>query len=290
MFLSKTEGVLFLLLGICFALSPGLAQAVRDETAAKGHIQHWLQKNTGGPPEEESPIFYVNKEDQEKILIFLGKQVYLLETKTPSLVRVTSALPKADGAFETGEIATEALRDVTATIQHVSGTAKFAGGSLWLGWSVCFQENGKVDLGHRPGCYMFVRWEDGAPPGEVSSAWPLPPPPPPRPVKRYPIKVGGNVQQSKLIKRVEPVYPELAKRARVEGRVVLVVTVDEEGSVAEIKVRNGHPLLYEAAVTAVRQWKYSPTLLNGEPVPVITTVTVTFSYAASGEPAISVGG
>ena len=103
------------------------------------------------------------------------------------------------------------------------------------------------------------------------------PPPPPKPVKRDPIKVGGNVQESKLIRRVEPVYPELAKRARVQGRVVLVVTVDEEGNVADIRVSNGHPLLDEAALTAVRQWKYSPTLLNGEPVPVIATVTVIFN-------------
>jgi TonB family protein len=116
------------------------------------------------------------------------------------------------------------------------------------------------------------------------------PRPVPRTGRRQPINVGGNVQESKLIRKVEPVYPELAKRARVQGRVVLVVTVDEEGSVAEIKVANGHPLLNEAAVTAVRQWKYSPTLLNGEPVPVIATVTVTFSFTASGEPEISVGG
>jgi TonB family protein len=111
----------------------------------------------------------------------------------------------------------------------------------------------------------------------------------PRRVNRQPIRVGGNVQESKLIRRVEPVYPELAKQARVQGRVVLVITVDEEGNVSEIKVTNGHPLLYEAAVMAVRQWKYSPTLLNGEPVPVITTVTVTSPFAASDEPEISVG-
>jgi protein TonB len=111
----------------------------------------------------------------------------------------------------------------------------------------------------------------------------------PRRVRRPPIKVGGNIQESKLIRKVEPVYPELAKRARVQGKVVLVVTVDEEGSVADINIASGHPLLDEAAVTAVRQWKYSPTLLNGEPVSVIATVTVTFSFTASGEPAISVG-
>ena len=89
--------------------------------------------------------------------------------------------------------------------------------------------------------------------------------------------MGGNVQESKLIRRVAPVYPELAKRARVQGKVVLVVTVDEEGNVSDIRVSTGHPLLNEAAISAVKQWKYSPTLLNGEPVPVIATVTVIFN-------------
>lgn len=92
-----------------------------------------------------------------------------------------------------------------------------------------------------------------------------------------PIKVGGNVQESRLIRRVEPTYPELAKRARISGRVILVVTVNEEGQVWDIKVVSGHPLLNDAAISAVRQWQYSPTLLNGMPVPVIATVTVIFN-------------
>ena len=69
-----------------------------------------------------------------------------------------------------------------------------------------------------------------------------PPPPPPR-KKKAAVRVGGNVQSSKLIRRVEPKYPELAKRARVQGIVLLQVTVDETGSVAGIKVIRGHPLL-----------------------------------------------
>jgi protein TonB len=112
--------------------------------------------------------------------------------------------------------------------------------------------------------------------GLLSNVSAAAPPPPPKPVKRNPIRIGGNVQESKLIRRIEPAYPELAKRARIQGRVVLVVTVDEEGNVADINVTSGHPLLNDAALTAVRQWKYSPTLLNGEPVPVIATVTVEF--------------
>jgi protein TonB len=75
---------------------------------------------------------------------------------------------------------------------------------------------------------------------------------------------------------VDPPYPDLAKRARVSGKVILVVTVDEEGNVAECRVTSGHPLLNDAALNAVKQWKYSPTLLNGEPVPVIANVTVIF--------------
>lgn len=103
------------------------------------------------------------------------------------------------------------------------------------------------------------------------------PPPPPKPKRREPLRVGGNVQESKLIKRVEPVYPELAKRARVQGMVMLQVLVDETGHVADIKVLKGNPLLDPSALEAVRSWIYSPTLLNGEPVPVIATVTVIFN-------------
>lgn len=90
------------------------------------------------------------------------------------------------------------------------------------------------------------------------------------------MRVGGNVQESKILRRVDPIYPELAKRARVEQIVMLEVSVDEEGNVANVRVIRGHPLLDQAAIDAVKQWKYSPTLLNGEPVPVIATVTVIF--------------
>lgn len=104
---------------------------------------------------------------------------------------------------------------------------------------------------------------------------PVPPPPPP-PARKKPIRVGGVVQASRLIRRVEPSYPELAKRARVQGAVLLQVTIDELGNVAEVKVIRGHALLDQAAIEAVSQWKYSPTLLNGEPVSVVATVTVSF--------------
>jgi protein TonB len=79
------------------------------------------------------------------------------------------------------------------------------------------------------------------------------------------------------MRKVEPEYPQLARMARVSGTVILQVTVSEEGDVTDVRVLRGHPLLNDASVNAVRQWKYSPTLLNGEPVPVSATVTVFFN-------------
>jgi TonB family protein len=113
---------------------------------------------------------------------------------------------------------------------------------------------------------------------------PIPPPPgtwelssaAPATKLRDPINVGIKLPESKLIKRVEPVYPELALKKRVQGRVILMINVDEEGNVTDAKVQDGSPVLNDAALAAVKQWKYSPTFLNGKPVPVIATVTVDF--------------
>ena len=112
--------------------------------------------------------------------------------------------------------------------------------------------------------------------GGVNGSIPTEAPEPlPQPTKK-PIRVGGNVQASRLIHRVEPKYPELAKRARVSGMVILRMIVSEGGVVEEVKIVRGHPLLNEAALRAVRQWRYSPYFLNGEPIPVTATVTVNF--------------
>ncbi len=73
-----------------------------------------------------------------------------------------------------------------------------------------------------------------------------------------------------------PRYPSLASRARVEGVVFLNVMVDETGNVADVQVVRGHQLLFQAAVEAVRQWKFSPTLLGGEPIRVMATISVVF--------------
>jgi periplasmic protein TonB len=96
------------------------------------------------------------------------------------------------------------------------------------------------------------------------------------PVPRIPVRVGGDVQESKLLLKVVPVYPAIAIQAHASGLVSLEAEIDEEGNVAEVKIISGHPLLVNAAVQAVKQWKYSPTLLNGEPQTVLATVTVVF--------------
>lgn len=76
---------------------------------------------------------------------------------------------------------------------------------------------------------------------------------------------------------VPPTYPKVARDARVGGDVLLRVTVDEEGNVTNEQILSGHPLLIQAAIDAVKEWKYAPTILDGEPVPVIALVTVSFT-------------
>jgi TonB family protein len=90
------------------------------------------------------------------------------------------------------------------------------------------------------------------------------------------IRIGGNVQQAKLVKMVRPVYPDLAKQGRIAGTVRLHVILAKDGTVQQLDVVEGHPLLVQAALDSVRQWKYQPTLLNGEAVEVDTVVDVVF--------------
>jgi periplasmic protein TonB len=105
-----------------------------------------------------------------------------------------------------------------------------------------------------------------------------PPPPPPRPAKvSGPLRVGGRIQAPHLIKEAQPEYPVLAKDTRTQGDVVLDCVIDQQGNVTQMRLVSGHPLLVQAALKAVQQWKYQPTLLNGEPVAVEMKVTVTFS-------------
>lgn len=100
-----------------------------------------------------------------------------------------------------------------------------------------------------------------------------PPPPPKGPTR---VKLGGNVQAAKQIAAPQPVYPPLARQARISGSVVLHAIIDKDGRVSQLEVVSGHPLLVQAALDAVKNWRYQPTQLNGDAVEVDTTITVNF--------------
>jgi len=111
-----------------------------------------------------------------------------------------------------------------------------------------------------------------------AAAPPMPevkPPAPPAPPKR--IKMGGLVEQGKLISGPRPIYPPLARQARIEGTVRLEAVISRDGTILNLRAVSGHPMLVPAAVAAVRQWIFRPTSLNGEPVEVATVIDVNFT-------------
>jgi len=109
------------------------------------------------------------------------------------------------------------------------------------------------------------------------------------------VDVPSGVSQGLLIYKVQPTYPPLARQARVQGTVVLQAVIDKDGSIKDLTVTSGHPMLIQAALDAVRQWRYRPYYLNGEPVLVQTTINVNFqlsgapSEAESNEPSAKSG-
>ncbi len=116
--------------------------------------------------------------------------------------------------------------------------------------------------------------------GGIPSAAPPPPPPPPKKEaakQTGPVTVGGRVQAAKLIKNPQPVYPQIARQARISGTVELAAIIGEDGHIQELHVVTGHPLLRQAALDAVKQWVYQPTQLNEQAVKVSTTIDVIFT-------------
>jgi periplasmic protein TonB len=112
--------------------------------------------------------------------------------------------------------------------------------------------------------------------GGVVGGLPSAPPPPPPPPSA-PVRVGGNIKAPTKTRNVNPVYPPIAQSARVQGVVIIEATIGPDGRVKDAKVLRSIPLLDQAALDAVKQWQFTPTLLNGVPVPVIMTVTVNFT-------------
>lgn len=106
---------------------------------------------------------------------------------------------------------------------------------------------------------------------------PVPAPPAVQLAAGGPVRIGGDVKEPLIIRKVPPVYPPIAQSAGVEGIVIIEALIETNGTVREAKVLRSQPLLDEAAIDSVRQWVFTPTLLNGAPVQVIMTVTVNFS-------------
>lgn len=111
--------------------------------------------------------------------------------------------------------------------------------------------------------------------------YPPPPPPPPPPGGPIPhfVRVAQGVTQGLLIKKVEPNYPPLARQARIQGSVILQAEIGRDGTIQNLSLISGHPMLVSAAIEAVEQWQYKPYLLNGEAVEVETQITVNFSLS-----------
>jgi protein TonB len=112
--------------------------------------------------------------------------------------------------------------------------------------------------------------------GVVGATGTAVPPPPPKPAQKI-VRVGSNLKAPRQTYSVDPVYPPLARETHITGTVTVEALIDEHGNVIQARIVNGHPLLIEAALQAVRQWKYEPTSLNGQPVSVELQVQVHFN-------------
>jgi len=133
-----------------------------------------------------------------------------------------------------------------------------------------------------PGLSAFNGPPDGVVGFLPTEVAPPPKPAPPKPIVDRPaavpprLKVGGMVQAAKILRQVKPVYPPLARQSRISGEVRLEAVISRDGTIESLRVMSGHPLLVPAAIEAVRQWVYQPTLLNGDPVEVLTQIEVHF--------------
>ena len=129
-----------------------------------------------------------------------------------------------------------------------------------------------VQLKFVPDAESSIVWHDASEPRTVETVIRTPP----SPLQASAIRVGVSITQAKKIKDVKPVYPPLAASAKVSGIVIIEGTIDTSGRVAEARVIRSIPLLDQAALDAVQQWEYAPTLLDGVPTPIVMSMAVNF--------------
>jgi protein TonB len=187
----------------------------------------------------------------------------------PDSVPVFSAQPPAQTPPQTADpIAFTAPTNIPAQIKYVVEAPP--SGPVSLPFSSGTGPGSALgNLGNTPIAFAAPAMQPPSPP---------PPPPPPMPITNtQPVRRGGTVQAANLIHQVKPDYPPIARLTRTQGVVVLEAVISKDGSIDRLRVVSGPPVLIQAALDAVKQWKYRPTMLNSEPVEVITTVTVTFT-------------
>lgn len=130
-----------------------------------------------------------------------------------------------------------------------------------------------------PGATDGVPWGTGTGTSSMPKLAPPKPAPVPEVTKHIPVRVGGVVQAAKIVRQVTPLYPPPARQARISGTVRIEAVIGRDGVIQSLQVVSGHPWLAQAALDAVRQWVYRPTLLNGEPVEVLTEIEVNFKLS-----------
>lgn len=129
----------------------------------------------------------------------------------------------------------------------------------------------------RPRVERGVPFDGPGVPGDDPNGMLLPVVPvPPPPVAALPRRPGGDIRAPQKTKHVAPIYPAIARDNKVQGVVILEAVIGENGRVRNVRVLRSLPMLDQAAIDAVRQWQFTPTLLNGQPVPIVMTVTVSF--------------
>jgi periplasmic protein TonB len=185
--------------------------------------------------------------------------VYLFGARHPRVVEVRPHAPAISPAIHSN---TTVRYDVGQVFQPHQPATESSGGTQSS--EDIFSDAGQPDPG-----------------GESIGSIQMPALPPPtatirKPEENHPMKLSEGVVQAQLISRIEPRYPILGQQIRLQGSVVLHAIISREGKITALDVLSGHPLLVQAALDAVREWRYRPTLLNGEPVEVETTITVIF--------------
>jgi TonB family protein len=170
-------------------------------------------------------------------------------------------------------------RKATGAHVHPEASRKDQRGSTRIGCS-CWRAR-RCSQAEYPAC-SWAAWVGGVIGGVIggvlnTGAKPIPPPT--GKTRTTPWRVGGRVRQPRGIVRTQPAYPTLAREARIQGDVTIDSILDEEGNIVEMKVISGHPFLYQAALSALKKWKYEPTYLNDKPIAVEMIVTVTFQLS-----------